>query len=53
MKSIPRSSVEAIPIVSSRKPFQGLRKFRSTAMQRFMAMKKLVEEKPVKILFSI
>jgi hypothetical protein len=30
-----------------RKPFQGLRKFRSTVMQRFMAMKKFVEEGPM------
>jgi len=36
-----------------RKPFQGLRKFRSIVMQRFQAWKKLVEEGPMKILFSI
>src|SRR5579872_2893001 len=45
MKSISSSSVEAIRIVSSRKPFQGLRKFRSTTMQRFRARKKLVGDR--------
>jgi hypothetical protein len=30
-----------------RKPFQGLRKFRSIVLQRFQAWKKLVEERPM------
>jgi hypothetical protein len=35
-----------------RKPFQGLRKFRSTVMQRFMAMKILLKKVRCETLFS-
>jgi hypothetical protein len=46
LKSIPRSPVDAIHIVGSASPFKGLRKFRTTVLQRFVATKKPVERRP-------